>query len=166
MKKIIAINVFVSLLCALLIAYGAWKFLFTDYKPRPQGEVTAIPEGEGWLNLLDEEHAKEWRNITDDAELFEIKDGVLHLFGNSLGKLRYAGYGAQAFSDFELHLEFKVARRTNSGVFLRVQENDPVRRGFEIQVLDDHGSLPSRTGTGSIYDMVCPMYQMAKRAGE
>lgn len=166
MKKIIAVNVFVSLLCALLVAYGAWRFLFTDSKPRPQGEVTALPEGEGWIDLLDGEHAEKWRNITDDTDLFEIKEGMLHLFGKSLGRLRYAAYGGRPFADFDLHLEFKVASRTNSGVFLRVLEDDPVRRGFEVQVLDDHGSLPSRTGTGSIYDMVCPMYNMAKPAGE
>jgi hypothetical protein len=166
MKKIIAVNIFISLLCAILVAYGSWRLLFSESKPRPEGTLTETPQGDGWLDLLDSDHAPQWVNITDDMDLFEITEGILHLYGKSLGKLRYAGYKGRPFADFELHLEFKVAPRTNSGVFLRVHENDPVRRGFEVQVFDDHGTLPSRTGTGSIYDMVCPMYNMAKPAGE
>jgi hypothetical protein len=166
MKKIIAVNIIVTLLCTLLVAYGAWRFLFSETKPRPQGAPTAAPHGEGWIDLLDAEHQSQWVNITDSLDIFEIRDGILHLFGKAMGKLRYAGFKGRSFSDFELHLEFKVAPRTNSGVFLRAIENDPVRRGFEVQVLDDYGTVPCRTGTGAIYDMVCPMYNMALPAGE
>ncbi|MGI6139469.1 MAG: 3-keto-disaccharide hydrolase [Candidatus Hydrogenedentales bacterium] len=166
MKKTILITVVVTALCIGLGYFAVQFALEGQWKPRPEGMPTDPPSGEDWVNLLAPDQEIHWKNITDDNAIFEIKDGQLHLFGKSLGKLRYAGYTAREFSDFELHVEFKLAKRTNSGVFLRVKENDPVRRGFEIQVLDDHGKVPCRTGTGSIYDMACPMYNLARPAGE
>jgi len=158
----------VGITLALTVS-GLWAFFhFTQPSPakRPQGMPTPLPEGEGWIDLISEENVSLWKNITDDMDLFEIRDGILHLWGKSVGKLRYAGYTGRTFKDFDLHLEFKVARRANSGVFLRVLPNDPVRRGFEIQVLDDHGKLPSLHGTGAVYDVVMPMFNMSRPAGE
>jgi hypothetical protein len=91
---------------------------------------------------------------------------VIHIFGHTLLPLRYVGYSAQQFADFDLHLEFKVAPRANSGVFLRAQPNDPVQRGFEIQVLDDHGKPPTKNRSGAVYDVVTPMFNMSRPAGE
>jgi hypothetical protein len=76
------------------------------------------------------------------------------------------GYTPERFEDFDLHVEFKVAKRTNSGVFLRAQPNDPVYRGFEVQVLDDYGKAPNKNGSGAIYDVVTPMFNLARPAGE
>lgn len=166
MKKTIFFSVIVTLLVVALGYVGVRYLLQGQWKPRPEGSPTPVPTGEGWINLLGPEQEAKWKNITDEEPIFEIKDGELHLFGKSLGKLRYAGYTDREFGDFELHLEFKLAKRTNSGVFLRVKENDPVRRGFEIQVLDDYRRPPNRTGTGSIYDIACPMYNLARPAGE
>lgn len=153
------------MLCAALLAMlsagcGASK------NPVPIGQPTPRPEGEGWIDLLDAEHAPGWKNITDDKDIFAINDGVLHIFGKTIHPLRYAGYAPERFGDFELHIEFKLARRANSGVFVRSQPNDPVQRGFEIQVLEDHGKPPSKNSCGSIYDITTPMYNMSRPAGE
>jgi hypothetical protein len=80
--------------------------------------------------------------------------------------LRYAAFTGQPFEDFELHVEFKLAPRANSGIFLRAQSDDPVQRGFEIQVLEDHGETPSKHGSGAVYDVVTPMFNLARPAGE
>lgn len=166
MKKAIALTVIVTLLIVALAGAGVTYVLRGSWKPRPEGMPTPVPEGEGWLDLLSEEHVPQWKNITDDAGIFEIKDGELHIFGDSLTTLRYAAYTGREFGDFQVHLEFRLEGGTNSGVFVRVTENDPVRRGFEIQVLDDYRRHPSMTGTGAIYDIACPMYSMARPAGE
>ena len=134
--------------------------------PLPVGKCTDAPSGEGWLNLLDADHAAAWKNTTDDKDIFEIKDGMLHIFGKSLHPLRYAGYTAEKFGDFDLHVEFKVTKRANSGIFIRSTPNDPVYRGFEVQVLDDFGDVPNKNGSGSIYDVTTPMYNMSFPAGE
>jgi hypothetical protein len=63
-------------------------------------------------------------------------------------------------------MEFKLAKGANSGIFLRAQPNDPVYRGFEVQVLDDFGDSPNKNGSGSIYDVVTPMFNLARPAGE
>ena len=134
--------------------------------PQPDGHPTGPPEGPGWVNLLDEAHAVNWRNATDAKDIFEIRDGALHIYGRTIYPLRYVGYMGERFGDFDLHLEFKTARGANSGVFLRAQPNDPVFRGFEVQVLDDHGENPTRHGTGAIYDVVMPMFNVTMGRGD
>ncbi len=133
---------------------------------QPIGAATSIPEGLEWINLLSAESVSGWRNVSDDNEIFEIEDGVLHIFGRSKLGLRYVGYSANEFSDFELHVEVKVTTGANSGIFLRANADDPVQRGFEVQVLDDHGKAPSVHGSGAIYDVVSPMHTMSLPAGE
>ncbi len=166
MKKAIAFSVIITVILVLLVQAGIQYAVHGGWKPRPEGMPTPVPEGDGWINLLSAEEQGNWRNIKDDEDIFEIADNMLHIYGKSLGILRYAGYTGRTFSDFELHLEFKLAKRTNSGVFLRAQENDPVYRGFEIQVIEDHGKAPSYTSCGSIYDVATPMFNMSRPAGE
>ena len=153
---------------ALLLLAGCawWGLNRLGDTPGPVGAPTAAPDGTDWSNLLDAEHAANWQNVTDDKEIFEIVDGQLHIFGKSIYPLRYVGYTAAMFGDFDLHLEFRLEAGANSGVFLRATPNDPVNRGFEVQVLDDHGAPPSKQGSGAIYDVVTPMFNMARPAGE
>jgi len=134
--------------------------------PVPVGTPTERPSGEGWIDLLDAAHAPNWKNVGDDLAIFEVRDGVLHIFGRTIYPLRYATYTGETFSDFDLHAEFKVTPGANSGIFLRAQPNDPVNRGFEVQVLDDFGDPPSKNSCGAIYDVVTPMYNLSRRTGE
>lgn len=134
--------------------------------PRPEGRPTVPPQGAGWIDLLDEAHAGNWRNITDDKDIFEIRDGELHIYGRTVYPLRYVGYTGATFGDFELHVEFKAASGANSGVFLRAQPTDPVYRGFEVQILEDYGKPPTNHGTGAIYDVVTPMFNVTRPPGQ
>lgn len=134
--------------------------------PVPTGMPTAAPEGEEWIDLLDDEHAPLWRNLTDDKEIFEVEGDTLHILGKTIVPLRYVGYSGREFDHFELHVEYKAAKGANSGVFLRTQPNDPVNRGFEVQVLEDFGKPPSKHSAGAVYDIVTPMYNMSRPAGE
>lgn len=153
-------------LTAVAITVFAFLYLRERAKPRPEGMPAPAPVGEGWVNLLDSDHAPHWENVTDDKELFEIQSEVLHIFGRTIYPLRYVAYTGEKFGDFDLHLEFKVARGANSGVFLRMQPESPDDRGFEVQILDDHGKAPTRTRTGAIYDVVTPMFNLSRPAGE
>lgn len=143
----------------------AWQYMWPA-KPVPVGLATPKPDGGEWINLLDHDHAAGWRNITDAKDLFEIEGDTLHVFGRTWWPLRYVGYGAERFKNFDLHLEYKIAPGANSGVFVRMQPNDPVLRGFEIQILDDFGEPPTKNSSGAIYDVVTPMYNMSRPAGE
>ena len=137
-----------------------------DRGGRPVGVPTPAPSGEGWINLLDAANAPLWKNLGDDKDIFEVRDGVLHIYGRTVYPLRYATFTGQTFGDFDLHVEFKVTRKANSGVFLRTAPNDPVNRGFEVQVLDDHGKNPTKNSCGAIYDVVTPMFNLSRPAGE
>ncbi len=167
MKKLKYVLI-LTLLVILLLSSTAYFLLqkHEDAKPIPVGEPTPPPQGTGWINLLDDAHASAWKNVNDDVEIFEIKDQVLHIFGKTISPLRYAGYTQEEFGDFDLHVEFKLAENANSGLFLRSTFNDPVYRGFEIQVLEDFGDTPNKNGCGSVYDVVTPMYNMSRPAGE
>ena len=155
------------LVVVILVILAAGIYWWTAPKlPVPYGVPTPVPSGEAWVNLLDEGHRTGWKNITDSKDIFEFEGETIHIFGHTVYPLRYVGYETEAFENFSLHVEFKVADGANSGLFLRAQPNDPVYRGFEVQVLDDHGKAPNKNGSGSIYDVVTPMFNMARPAGE
>lgn len=163
MKKLIIAIVIIAVLAL------AAKYFMREYeeaKPMAFGEPTAAPSGPEWIDLLAAENADGWVNTIDDKEIFEIADGMLHVYGVTVSPLRYAGYMKEQFGDFELHVEFKVAPGANSGLFLRKQPGNPDIRGFEVQVQDDHGQQPTKNTSGSVYDNTTPMYNMSRPAGE
>ncbi|MCP4645643.1 MAG: DUF1080 domain-containing protein [bacterium] len=158
----------IILLALVAIVEGAilGVYHFWPQDPAPVGTPTPRPEGDGWVDLLDAEHAPGWKNVTDDKDIFELSDGGLHVFGRTVLPLRYVGFATESFGDFDLHLEFKLAGGANSGLFLRAHPEEPVNRGFEVQVLDSYGEQPTKNSCGAIYDVVTPMFNMARPAGE
>ena len=62
------------------------------------------------------------------------------------------------FWNFKLHVEFKVAAHSNSGVGLRAR--------YEIQVLDDFGRPAGTHSNGSIYSRIAPSVNASAPAGE
>lgn len=156
-----------ALLVVQAAAYGAWNLFNSEkFKPVPVGSLTPVTEGPEWIDLLDAEHAPLWKNVSDDADIFEIVDGMLHIHGITITPLRYVGYTGEHFGDFDLHIEYMVTPGANSGIFIRKQPGDEVMRGFELQVLDDFGEAPTRNTSAAIYDVATPMFNMSKPAGE
>jgi hypothetical protein len=79
------------------------------------------------------------------------------------GVLRNANRGAnlvtdQKFDDFKLHLEFRVPKGENSGVYLRGR--------YELQIDDAAGLEPSSHHLGGLYGFIAPSESVAKAAGE
>jgi hypothetical protein len=79
------------------------------------------------------------------------------------GILQNADSGAnlvtiQKFDDFKLHLEFRVAKGSNSGVYLRGR--------YELQIDDAAGLEPSSHHLGGVYGFIAPSENVAKAAGE
>jgi hypothetical protein len=79
------------------------------------------------------------------------------------GILQNANSGAnlvttQKFDDFKLHLEFRVPKESNSGVYLRGR--------YELQVDDAAGLEPSSHHLGGLYGFIAPSENVAKPAGE
>ena len=64
----------------------------------------------------------------------------------------------QKFDDFKLHLEFRVPKGANSGVYLRGR--------YELQIDDAAGRDPSSHHLGGVYGFIAPSENVAKAAGE
>jgi hypothetical protein len=57
-------------------------------------------------------------------------------------------YTEKKFQDFKLHVEYRVAKGENSGVYLRGR--------YEMQVLGDAGEKPNEHSNASIYGRIAP----------
>jgi hypothetical protein len=64
----------------------------------------------------------------------------------------------QKFDDFKLHLEFRVPKGSNSGIYLRGR--------YELQVDDAAGLEPSSHHLGGLYGFIAPSESVARPAGE
>lgn len=75
------------------------------------------------------------------------------------------------FGDFDLRVEFKNSKNTNSGIIYRAQEDYPEawKTGPEYQVFDDfsaYGNKPSKTSSGSIFDVYAPSAGVCRPPGQ
>jgi hypothetical protein len=94
-----------------------------------------------------------WRPVGGGDSQWSAVDGIL----------RNAKRGAnfvtvQKFDDFKLHLEFRVPKGENSGVYLRGR--------YELQIDDAAGLEPSSHHLGGIYGFIAPSENAARAAGE
>ncbi len=64
----------------------------------------------------------------------------------------------EKFNDFKLHIEFRIPKGSNSGIYLRGR--------YEVQVMDSKGVEPVRDQFSAIYGFLTPSVMMAKDAGE
>lgn len=64
----------------------------------------------------------------------------------------------QKFEDFKLHIEFRYANHSNSGIYLRGR--------YEVQVLDSYGAHPESHQLGGIYGYITPTMNAAKKPGQ
>ena len=64
----------------------------------------------------------------------------------------------QAFKDFRIEAEYKLAEGSNSGIYLRAR--------YELQVLDDYGKPAEKTGHMAIYGRKAPLLNASKPTGE
>lgn len=64
----------------------------------------------------------------------------------------------EKFWNFELHAEFKVGEKSNSGIALRDR--------YEVQIWEDHGRPVDGHSMGSVYGRILPAENASKPAGE
>jgi hypothetical protein len=107
------------------------------------------------LDAFDYDKKKKGWEITPQGELYRARKGGFI-------------YTKSRFCDFVLDLEFKVAKKTNSGVFIRMHSRkDWLHTSMEIQVLDSSGKdKPDKHDAGAIYDIQAPSTNAMKPPGE
>lgn len=115
-------------------------------------------EPDGWRNLLGPGLA----GCIFEPGSWSFEDGVLARQGG--GDI----WTEEQYGDFVLDLEFMVAEKSNSGVFLRTSDIDNmVQTGIEVQVYDSYGQEQvDRHSCGAIYDCLAPSRNMARRPGK
>lgn len=112
------------------------------------------PDTTGWKDLI----APDFSNVVDKHG-WKFEDGVLVATDHE------TLWTKESYGDFVLDLEFKVAKESNSGVFLRSGDIKNVLAALEIQVHDSADG--SKYGmVGAIYDAMPPTKSMAKPVGE
>ncbi len=88
-----------------------------------------------------------------EAQGWTVVNGVLTSTGHADDLITKDKYW-----NFELHIEYNVAARSNSGVGLRGR--------YEVQIIDDFGRPPGLHGTGTLYTRIVPPENYGKPAGE
>lgn len=118
-----------------------------------------VPKLPGIVVLFDgnkESLQKNWTQNGKPAE-WVIENGAMVTTRNDI-------FSVQKFTDFQLHLEFRLPYmpdkkgqgRANSGVFLQ--------RYYEIQILDSYGLRePGSGGCGAVYRQAAPMVNACKQ---
>ena len=130
-------------------------------------QLTDSEKADGWKLLFDGSAMTGW--VTrDKKELTNWKAIDGNLTRDSRGG--DAIYDAEQFENFILSLDWKVADKGNSGVFIRLSSiQDWVNTGAEIQILDlnETGEMGRPTHiAGSLYDLVAPPDGVRMKPGE
>jgi hypothetical protein len=115
----------------------------------------AHPDTTGWTPLF----AEDFSNAVTKPGDWAFENGVL------VAKNHESLWTKKSYGNFVLDLEFKVAKESNSGVFLRSGDINDVLAALEIQVHENQdGALYGMVG--AIYNAQPPSKSMAKPVGE
>ena len=109
------------------------------------------PKYEKPIKLFNGKDLSGWTALGENQWLAE--DGVLKS-PKSGANLRTD----ETFYDFKLHVEFRIPKGSNSGIYLRGR--------YEVQIADDFGSDASNVLFGGVYGLLTPNEMVAKPAGE
>lgn len=110
----------------------------------------------GWQDLF----AKDLSNAIYKPGSWTLTEGQLTRNGG--GSI----WTKDKYNDFILDLGFKVAKNSNSGVFIRTGNTTNWLPWVEVQVLDSYGKAePTKHDCGGIFDILAPSKNVAKQPG-
>lgn len=150
----------------------------------PQVNLEAFPvDNDGYIILFDGTSTKGWRGYGKEhlpgKWTIDEAEGALKFGGTGGGEAQDADGGdiifAHKFKNFELSIDWKVAKGSNSGIFFLAQEiqNQPIYISSpESQVLDNVNHVDAKMGkdgnrmSSSLYDMIPAVPQNSKPFGE
>jgi hypothetical protein len=129
--------------------------------------LTDAEKTAGWKLLFDGTSTTGWANRgKEDLANWKAMDGTFA----RVDKGGDAIYLAEQFENFVLKLDWKIAEKGNSGVFIRLSSiKDWINTGAEIQILDINESremsIPNHIA-GSLYDLVAPPEGVRMKSGD
>ena len=161
----------------LLIALISVSIACKQKPKKKESRAETLQTQNEWVDLFDGVSFKGWHqfNRTEMSEAWIIEDGAMVLpDGTGSGKGDDIVTDSE-YTNFELSIEWKISKGGNSGIFWSVIEGEnyytPYQNGPEIQVLDNklHPDSFVRMNyhqAGALYDMVQPLSDETKPAGE
>ncbi|HEX9610301.1 MAG TPA: DUF1080 domain-containing protein [Gemmatimonadales bacterium] len=155
-----------------LVTRIAWALVAagcgTHAGPAPLNSLTPDERAAGWRLLFDGRTTAGWRGFRMDSMPggWQAVDGALTRVGRGGDIIT-----REAFRNFELALEWKVAPRGNSGIFYRASEDAEAIywTAPEMQVLDDAGHEDGQsrlTAAGANYGLDPAPAGAVRPAGE
>ncbi len=148
----------------------------------PMVDLATFPkDAEGWITLFDGKTMNGWRGYDrkDVPGAWVVDDASIHIKGSGEGEAGAKDGGdlvfAHKFKNFELEWEWKVAKGSNSGVFILIQEVEGQPSYIsspEYQILDNENHPDAKLGkdgnrkSASLYDMIPAKPQNSKPFGE
>ena len=120
----------------------------------PKLEQKSKPRWAAPVKLLNGRDLGGWKvRDAKKAATWRITDGVMENTPRGTDIIT-----ERKFTDFKLHVEFKMVEKSNSGVYLRGR--------YEVQIQDDFGKEPESHRIGGIYGFITPSSNPAMKAGE
>ena len=128
---------------------------------------------DNWVSLIQDNSLDGWHYYQDNGEKsgWDINEGVITFTSaNAKGKGDKSLVSDKEYTNFKIHLEWKVSPGSNSGFFWGVKEDlkyeFPFVTGPEIQILDPEMPDGPLTQAGALYGMIAPSKWVTKPAGE
>tara|TARA_S200000501_G_scaffold373330_1_gene420195 strand:+ start:481 stop:1233 length:753 start_codon:yes stop_codon:yes gene_type:complete len=126
-----------------------------------------------WVSLIQKNSLDGWHYYQDDGNKsgWDINDGVLTFTSeNAKGQGDKSLVSDKEYTNFKIHLEWKVSPGSNSGFFWGVKEDMkyefPYVTGPEIQILDPEVPDGPLIQAGALYGMIAPSKFVTKPAGQ
>ncbi len=111
------------------------------------------PVWEKAITLFNGKSLDGWHTVGRNASAWSAVSGILQNAKSGANLMT-----DQKFEDFKLHMEFRVPKGSNSGVYLRGR--------YELQIDDATGLDPSSHHLGGVYGFIAPSDNVARPAGE
>jgi len=133
---------------------------------KADNELSATEKTDGWILLFDGKSLDGWMTSSQKPSQRPLDQGAInpHRCGG------YMMIHEKPWGDFILSLDFKIAPKCNSGVFVRTSPLTPRPgkdvgfNGIEVAVDDTHEA--GYHDTGAIYDLAKPTKNAMRPAGE
>jgi hypothetical protein len=158
-------------------------FLFSCSAPKETSGTNKLSSGDkkdGWQLLFDGKTMSGWHKYGGGAvgSAWKIKDDYLYLDTSIKENWQVKDGGDivtdEEYENFDLQLEWKIAKDGNSGIMFYINEdkaryNWPWETGPEMQVLDNNGHPDAKIikhRAGDLYDLISCSRETVKPYGE
>ena len=149
-------------------------FLNSSCQDVTENKLTETEIKAGWKLLFDGKTMNGWRTFKNKSgNSWEAINGEMHCKGSATDKsdLRADLITIEQYANFELSIDWKIAKAGNSGIMYHVTEefNAAYLTGPEYQLIDDEGfpeKLEDWQKTGTDYAMYNTISRPVKPAGE